>query len=279
VRKLSDAQRAALSTAVEQLALTAAREIQGLEPEAGLDSGLPDADPQHVWLAALASLQAIRESAEQLAASAALSAAQHGADYPEIGDAAETSRQGARRRWPGLAGLSDGRQRMLNWWNHRGAQLTECVEAVLATTEGQQEKARLENLSTQLGLMAAASSAQRIDMFDTVLIEAHAVALCAPAPTNRVSALAIGLLSALTADAYAVTNTHSSLGIRHGSTCETPDCASGPVVDVLVFDVGWQAIPACHKHAVEALQHLANRIVIAYQPDVALAVFTEARSE
>lgn len=279
MRKLSAAQRAALSIAVEQLAWTASREIRGLEPGARPERSRQDGGPQHAWLAALTSLQAIQETAEQLAASAALSAAQYGADYSELGDAAETSRQGARRAWPGLAGLSDGRQRMLNWWNHRGAQLTECVRAVLATAEAQQEKSRLENLGTQLAQIAAASSAQRISMLDMVLIDAHTVALCAPAPTSRAGALAIGLLSALTADAYAATNTHSSVGDRHGATCETPDCASAPVVDVLIFDIGWQAIPACHEHAVEALRHLVNRIVIAYRPDVALLVFTEAHSE
>jgi hypothetical protein len=36
------------------------------------------------------------------------------------------------------------------------------------------------------------------------------------------------------------------------------------------------AVPACHQHAVEAIREQASRIVTAYQPNVALSVFTEA---
>jgi hypothetical protein len=274
VRKLSDAQRAALTMTVHELAWTAAREMRLREPEI---APRPDPDSPDDWLAALATLQAILTTAEQLAASAALSAAQHGADYPAIGDAADDSRQGIRRRWPGLSGIREERKRKLSWWDHRGAQLTECVRAVLVTaSEGQRETARLEDLSASLAQVAAASAAQRVDLLDMVLIDAHAVALCTPPPTDRASALAIGLLAALTADAYAATNTHSSLSVRTGTTCEAPGCAAGPVVDVLIHDAGWQAMPTCHQHAVEALRNWANRIIIAYQPDVALSVLTEA---
>ena len=101
---------------------TAARPRPDL-PDTDLpDTDLPDVDLRQMWLAKLASLLAIRDTAEQLAASAALSAAQRGADYPAIGDAAGMTRQGARRKWPGLAGLSDERQRKLAWWDSRGDQ-------------------------------------------------------------------------------------------------------------------------------------------------------------
>jgi hypothetical protein len=106
MRDMSDAQRTELTTAVEQLAWTVVREMLELKRDAGPRSDLPDADLRQMWLAALTSLLAIRDSAEQLAGSAALSAAQRGADYPAIGDAAGMTRQGARRKWPGLAGLS-----------------------------------------------------------------------------------------------------------------------------------------------------------------------------
>ena len=71
MRGMSDAQRTDLTTAVEQLAWTVVREMLELEPDAGPRSDLPDADLRQMWLAALASLLAIRDSAEQLAASAA----------------------------------------------------------------------------------------------------------------------------------------------------------------------------------------------------------------
>jgi hypothetical protein len=276
---LSNAQRAALTTAVEQLAWAVAREALELEPDAGPHSDLPDADLRQLWLATLTSLLAIRDSAEQLAGSAALSAAQLGADYPAIGDAAGMTRQGARRKWPGLAGLADGRQRKLLWWNRRGDQFAECVRAVLTTIEGQQELPWLTNLRTGLAEIEKASPAQRIDAFDMVLVDAHAVALNASPPADPTAALAIGLLAALTADAYATTNTHSSLVIRDDIACGTPDCPSDPIVGLLCPDVGHHPVPACRQHAVEALRQPANRIVTAYQPDVALLVFAEAHGD
>lgn len=86
---LSDEQRADLTAAVDRLARTAAPS--------------PDGDQREHWLAVLTALLAVRDSAEQLAAAAARSAAEHGADYPDIGAAAGMTRQGARRKWPGLA--------------------------------------------------------------------------------------------------------------------------------------------------------------------------------
>ena len=123
MRRLSDTQLTELAAAVEQLAWTAVRETLQLGPDVGPGSDLPDVDLRQMLLTAVTSLLAIRDSAEQLAASAALSAAQRGADYPAIGEAAGMTRQGARRKWPGLAGLSDERQRKLAWWASRGDQL------------------------------------------------------------------------------------------------------------------------------------------------------------
>jgi len=272
----SNAQRAALTTAVEQLAWTAAREALELEPDAGPRSDLPDADLRQLWLAALTSLLAIRDSAEQLAASAALSAAQRGADYPAIGDAAGMTRQGARRKWPGLAGLADERHRKLMWWNSRGSQFTECLQAVLAMTEGQQEMPWLANLRTWLAETEKGPPAQRIDVLDKVLVDAHAVALNASTPAEPAAAFPLGLLAALTADAYAAVNTHSSLITHDDIACGTPGCPSDPIVGLLGPDAGHQAMPQCRQHAVEALRQPANRIVTAYRPDAALSVIAEA---
>lgn len=272
----SNTQRAALTTAVEQLAWTAARETLDLEPDTGPRSDLPDADLRQLWLAALTSLLAIRDSAEQLAASAALSAAQRGADYPAIGDAAGMTRQGARRKWPGLAGLAGERQRKVMWWNSRGTQFAECVQAMLAMSEGQQELPRLANLRTWLAETEKVPPAQRIDASDLALVDAHAVALNAATPAEPAAAFPIGLLAALTADAYAAMNTHSSLISHDDLACGTPGCPSDPIVGLLGPDAGHQALPQCRQHAIEALRQPANRIVTAYQPDVALPVFAEA---
>ncbi|MBO0879706.1 MAG: hypothetical protein J2P17_04915 [Mycobacterium sp.] len=275
MRGLSGPQRAAVTTAVEQLAWTLARELLELEPDVGPRSDLPAADLRQMWLAALRSLLAIRDSAEQLAASAALSAAQHGADYPAIGDAAGMTRQGARRKWPGLAGLSDERQRKLMWWNRHGEQFVQCARAVLAA-EGQLEQPRLADLRARLAEIEEASPAQRLDAFDWVLVDAHAVALGTPTPTEPTTVYAIGLLAALTADAYAATNSHSSLIIHDNLVCGTNGCSSSSIVKLLCPDIDHVAVPACRQHAVEALRQTDNRIVTAYQADVALSVFTEA---
>ncbi|MDX6389230.1 MAG: hypothetical protein QOJ73_293 [Streptosporangiaceae bacterium] len=276
MRGMPDAQRTDVTTAVEQLAWTVVREMLGLEPDAGPRPDLPDADLRQMWLAALASLLAIRDSAEQLAASAALSAAQRGADYPAIGDAAGMTRQGARRKWPGLAGLSDERQRKLRWWYSRGDQFAQCVRAVLATSE---EGPRLAALRERLDDIEQASPAQRIDVFDMALVDAVAVAVGAPAPAEPTAAHASGLLAALTADAYAAMNSHSSLVSREDLACGTDDCPAEPIVELWRPDFGHRAVPACREHAVEALGQPATRIVAAYQPDAALSVFAEAHGE
>lgn len=275
---LSDAQRAALATAIEQLAWTAARESLHWQPGGQPHPEVPDADARQLWLAALTSLLAIRDSAEQLAASAALSAAQRGAEYPAIGDAAGMTRQGARRKWPGLAGLTDERQRKLAWWDRRGTQFTDAVRAVLAVADGQ-DLPWLANLRSWLAELETVSPKNRLDAFDTVLVDAHAVALNAPIPIEPSAALSIGLLAALTADAHAATNGHSALIDRAPMTCGITGCHSEPVVGLLRSGADHQTVPHCRRHAVEELRQPTHRIASAYQPDVALSVFTEAHED
>ncbi|MET8945787.1 hypothetical protein ABZX30_19940 [Streptomyces sp. NPDC004542] len=53
-------------------------------------------------LARLRVLSGIKEAVRRLEDEAAHAAAVGGAGYPEIGQALNMSRQGARRRWPGL---------------------------------------------------------------------------------------------------------------------------------------------------------------------------------
>ncbi|MFF9909349.1 hypothetical protein [Streptomyces sp. NPDC013457] len=47
-------------------------------------------------------LEELRRAAERLQRAAAAEAASAGAGYPQIGEACGMTRQGARRRWPGL---------------------------------------------------------------------------------------------------------------------------------------------------------------------------------
>jgi hypothetical protein len=276
MRRMSDAQRTDLATAVERLAWTVVQETLQLGPDAGPGSDLADADLQQMWLAALNSLLAIRDSAEQLAASAALSAAQRGADYPAIGEAAGMTRQGARRKWPGLAGLSDERQRKLTWWASRGDQFARCARAVLATSA---EGPRLAILRERLDDIEQASPAQRIDAFDMALVDAAAVAAGTPAPADPAAAHSYGLLAALTADAYAAVSSHSSLLSREDIACGTGGCPREPIVELWRPDFGYRPAPACREHAVQALGQPDIRIVAAYQQDVALSVFTQAHGE
>lgn len=49
----------------------------------------------------------LQRAAERLQRTAALDAARAGAGYPQIGEASDMTRQGARRRWPGLFHHSD----------------------------------------------------------------------------------------------------------------------------------------------------------------------------
>ena len=277
MRRLSDSQLTDLAVAVEQLAWTAVREALQLGPDASPGSDLPDADLRQMWLTALTSLLAIRESAEQLAASAALSAAQRGADYPAIGEAAGMTRQGARRKWPGLAGLSDERQRKLAWWANRGDQFIRYARAVLATSG---EGPRLAALRERLDDIEQASPAEGIDAFDMALVDAAAVAAGAPLSADPAAAHAYGLLAALAADAYAAMNSYSSLLSREGLRCSTDGCPRAPIVELWRPDSGRQRpVPACREHAVQALGQSATRIVAAYQPDVALAIFAQAHGE
>lgn len=62
----------------------------------------PPCDGRQGALARLRVLAGVKECVRDLEDQAALAAAAHGAGYPEIGRAVNMSRQGARRRWPGL---------------------------------------------------------------------------------------------------------------------------------------------------------------------------------
>lgn len=273
-----EAQRADVTTAVEQLAWTQVREALHLEPETGAPGDLSDPELRQMWLAALTTLLAIRDTADMLAASAALSAAQHGADYPAIGDAAGMTRQGARRKWPGLAGLSDERRGKLAWWNQHGHQFLTCVRAVLAPG-GQPDPLRLDLLRERLEDIEQASPAERMEAFDMLLIDAHVVAAVTPSHADPAAAHARGLLAAFTADAYAATNSHAALVTRDHLTCAAHGCTTTPILELWRPDLDDQTTLVCREHAVQTLRQPAIRIASAYRPDVALTVFDEANGE
>ncbi|MEG8279885.1 hypothetical protein [Streptomyces sp. AHA2] len=72
----------------------------GLQPPA--QSGDVSDDARRRALARLRVITGVKEAVRLLEDQAARAAAASGAGYPEIGQAVSMSRQGARRRWPGL---------------------------------------------------------------------------------------------------------------------------------------------------------------------------------
>ncbi|MFJ4466703.1 hypothetical protein ACIP2X_04195 [Streptomyces sp. NPDC089424] len=89
---------ALVAEAVDELALRCAQYVAPF-PEGTGESDIAVRD--HA-LAQLHVLVQVERIAQQLADQAARAAAAAGAGYPEIGRASGMSRQGARRRWPGL---------------------------------------------------------------------------------------------------------------------------------------------------------------------------------
>ncbi|MFC8448937.1 hypothetical protein [Kitasatospora sp. NPDC057223] len=87
----------------------AARAMRPLSPAATPTPGQTDAPsaPNETVLVAdaltrLHALEHLRRAAERLARETAREAARAGAGYPQLGEACDISRQGARKRWPGI---------------------------------------------------------------------------------------------------------------------------------------------------------------------------------
>ncbi|MER0443701.1 response regulator [Streptomyces sp. Edi4] len=85
----------ATDVAVGDLARRIARRLLEDPRHPGTDGSVPELTLLHV-------LVQLQRSAERLQRSAARDAARAGAGYPQIGEASGLTRQGARRRWPGL---------------------------------------------------------------------------------------------------------------------------------------------------------------------------------
>ncbi|MGW6843330.1 response regulator [Streptomyces sp. NPDC054958] len=71
------------------------------------DLSTPTADDRETALVRLHLLDHLQQAAERLQRGAAADAARAGAGYPQIGRACGMTRQGARRRWPGLFNHTD----------------------------------------------------------------------------------------------------------------------------------------------------------------------------
>jgi hypothetical protein len=97
---LSEVEIAALAdAAVEDLANRLAH--RAFRPM-GDDTAFPDAGDEGGALAHLHALIHLRRAVERQTDRAAEYAVHAGAGYPQLGKACNMSRQGARRRWPGL---------------------------------------------------------------------------------------------------------------------------------------------------------------------------------
>ncbi|WP_182453010.1 hypothetical protein [Streptacidiphilus sp. P02-A3a] len=94
-REIAAIADAAVADLAQRLAQRAFRPMG--DPQAG-----PGEVPEHDALAILHALVHLQHAIERQKDRAATTAAREGAGYPQLGAACNMSRQGARRRWPGL---------------------------------------------------------------------------------------------------------------------------------------------------------------------------------
>ncbi|MFF8510770.1 response regulator [Streptomyces sp. NPDC015492] len=106
LRTAPDETAAVARTAVAHLARRLALQLSEDVPSAPEGQAAAHRDAAEA-LTMLHLLEQVQQAAEQLQRNAARSAARAGAGYPQIGAACGMTRQGARRRWPGLFDHSD----------------------------------------------------------------------------------------------------------------------------------------------------------------------------
>lgn len=114
--------------AVMQLAHQLAAQVRGTPEEAGESDAPPTAihTPGHEAVTELDRLRALSylsRAVERCAHEQAAAAARAGAKYPQLGNAWGISRQGARRRWPGLVFTAQPPSRPLPSGQHRSSDL------------------------------------------------------------------------------------------------------------------------------------------------------------
>ena len=103
MRPLTEAEAAALLDDVATLIWRHAAVLAGTDPNRPADEILNSDAAKPASLATVAVAEAATVAVASIVRSAARWAAEHGADYSDLGAAAGITRQGARQRWPGLA--------------------------------------------------------------------------------------------------------------------------------------------------------------------------------
>jgi hypothetical protein len=103
VRPLTEAEAAELLKDVGALIWRHAAVLTGVDPNRPADEVLNSDEAKPASLATVAVAESAAVAVGSIIRSAAYWAADHGADYGELGAAAGITRQGARHRWLGLA--------------------------------------------------------------------------------------------------------------------------------------------------------------------------------
>lgn len=105
--RLDAGDREKMTAEVRELTWRWARRLMGRGPNdapVSEDENLPTEQVRAAQLALLAACEQLRTELDERARQTAAAAAAAGVDYPAMGAAVGMTRQGARRRWPGLAG-------------------------------------------------------------------------------------------------------------------------------------------------------------------------------
>jgi CheY-like chemotaxis protein len=136
--------------------------------EPGPDRGAPGtahrpAGKASESLARLRALSYLLRAVDSCATQAASAAARQGASYPELGNAWGITRQGARRRWPGLVFLTDQPNRPLPARTHRSASVNALLPNrsyhVLLVEDDAADALLIEEAMTDKGMVRSISRA------------------------------------------------------------------------------------------------------------------------
>ncbi|HWU10463.1 MAG TPA: response regulator [Streptomyces sp.] len=158
-----------MSSEQEELAVRARQAVAEAARQLVLRAPVPDAgtqgpdEPRKDALASLRALAYLSRAVEECAALAARTAAQEGAGYPQLGRAWGVSRQGARKRWPGLVFTSRPASRPLPHHQTRSSLMNGLVPrtyTVLLVEDDMADAMLIEEALTEHGM---ARGIQRAD--------------------------------------------------------------------------------------------------------------------
>ncbi|MFF9687089.1 response regulator [Streptomyces sp. NPDC014623] len=158
-----------VSSEQEELAVRARQAVAEATRQLVLCAPVPDAgtrgpdEPRKDALASLRALAYLGRAVEECAALAARTAAQEGAGYPQLGEAWGVSRQGARKRWPGLVFTSRPASRPLPHHQTRSSLMNGLVPrtyTVLLVEDDMADAMLIEEALTEHGM---ARGIQRAD--------------------------------------------------------------------------------------------------------------------